>query len=123
MARVDEARLRGWGQLHAAFQVLEGLADGRSELGTSRRLRKTTDTPRNHFVNLLREAGLQLLAAREKGGAHADAALVVAGDIARLIGPEPMYAKGLDPVQVPLFHQGYEQQIAQYRDRWGDLVG
>ncbi|WP_329623327.1 hypothetical protein OG357_25325 [Streptomyces sp. NBC_01255] len=122
MARVEEGKPYGWGRLHAAFQVLEGLAAGRTELGKPSKLRETTDTPRNTFIKLLGAMGLHLLLAREKGGRHAEAAEAVVGDMVRLIAPERMSRNNLDPREVAEFRQGYDHQIGLYREKWGDLV-
>ncbi|MFE5712366.1 hypothetical protein ACFQ7J_16300 [Streptomyces sp. NPDC056501] len=122
MARVEEGKPYGWGRLHAAFQVLEGLAVGRTELGKPSQLRETTRTPRNAFLRLLPKMGTHLLIAREKGGRHAEAAEVVVGDMTRLIAPERMSKDNLDPGEAAEFRQGYDHQIGLYREKWGDLV-
>ncbi|MFJ2933948.1 hypothetical protein ACIO8G_14370 [Streptomyces sp. NPDC087219] len=122
MTLIESATPYGWGRLHAAFQVLEVLAVGRTELGTPAGLRRTTNTPRNHFVRLLREAGPQLLTAREKGGDHARAVEEVFGDIVRLTGPQRMYDKSLDERQIAEFRRGYADQIAGYRKAWEAFV-
>ncbi|MFF3607383.1 hypothetical protein [Streptomyces sp. NPDC002463] len=122
MGRVEDGGPYRWGRLHAAVQVLEGLAKGRTELGRPSERKKTTNTPRNNFENLLRSMGLQLLAAREKGGEHARAAAAVVVDITELIAPEPMYGKGLTDKEIAAFHEGYEHQLGLYRERWEKLV-
>ncbi|MDV5145813.1 hypothetical protein R1T08_16755 [Streptomyces sp. SBC-4] len=63
MARVEEGKPYGWGRLYAAFQVLEGLAEGRSELGLPARLKVTVGKPRTTFEELLGKAGPRMLAA------------------------------------------------------------
>ncbi|MFC9700276.1 hypothetical protein ACFTWD_06230 [Streptomyces sp. NPDC056943] len=122
MARVEEGKPYGWGRLYAAFQVLEGLAVGRTELGEPSQLRETTRTPRNAFLPLLSKMGLHLLIAREKGGRHAEVAEVIVGDITRLIAPERMSKDGLGRDAVAEFRQGYDHQLGLYREKWGDLV-
>ncbi|MFF8377052.1 hypothetical protein ACF07V_13080 [Streptomyces sp. NPDC015661] len=122
MGKVEDGKPYRWGRLHAAVQVLEGLAEGRTGLGLPSERKKTTSTPRNNFVILLRDMGLQLLAAREKGGDHARAAAAVVGDITELIAPEPMYGKGLNPKEIAAFHEGYEHQMGLYREKWEKLV-
>ncbi|MFC7920616.1 hypothetical protein [Streptomyces cinereoruber] len=119
---VKEGRPYGWGRLHAAFQVLEGLAVGRTALGLPPELKKTTNTPRNNVELLLPKAGLHLLLARERGGSHAEAAAVVFGDIARLVAPERMSRDNLNPQEITEFRQGHAHQIGLYREKWGALV-
>ncbi|GHF96293.1 hypothetical protein [Streptomyces zaomyceticus] len=122
MTRVESGTPYGWGRLHAAFQVLEVLAVGRTVLGTPAGLRRTTNTPRNHFVELLRGAGLLLLVTREKGGDHARAVEAVFGDIVRLTGPQRMYDKSLDERQIAEFRRGHADQVAEYRKAWESIV-
>ncbi|MFF4171048.1 hypothetical protein [Streptomyces sp. NPDC001744] len=122
MGRVEDGRPYGWGRLHAALQVLEGLGEGRTALGLSPELRKTTNTPRNNFELLLQKAGRHLLLARERGGPHAEAAAVVFGDVAGLVAPERMSRDGLKQREVAEFHQGYAHQLGLYREKWGALV-
>ncbi|MER5706602.1 MULTISPECIES: hypothetical protein [unclassified Streptomyces] len=122
MARVEEGKPYAWGRLYAAFQVLEGLAEGRSELGLPTRLKVTVGKPRTTFEGLLAKAGPQLLAAREKGGDRAKAVEVVFADVAKLIPPGPMSRGGLTQDEAEAFRQGYEHQIALYRKEWEALV-
>ncbi|MFE1906365.1 hypothetical protein ACFW96_22260 [Streptomyces gardneri] len=122
MARVEDGKPYGWGRLHAAFQVLEGVALGRTALGEPAKLARTATTPRNAFAALLGGMGMQLLIARERGGRHAEIAEAVVGDMARLIAPERMSKDNLGRREVGEFLQGYEHQIGLYREKWGDLV-
>ncbi|MFC8585796.1 hypothetical protein ACFUGD_14780 [Streptomyces sp. NPDC057217] len=122
MGRVEDGRPYGWGRLHAAFQVLEGLAVGRTALGLPSELRKTTNTPRNNFELLLPKAGLHLLLARERGGAHAEAAAAVFGDVAVLVAPERMSRDSLSRQEIAEFQQGHAHQIGHYREKLGALV-
>ncbi|MEU7022426.1 hypothetical protein ABZ990_17435 [Streptomyces sp. NPDC046203] len=122
MARVEDGKPYGWGRLHAAFRVLEGLAGGTSRLAEPARRRETIDKPRVTVVRLLRDTSEHVLLAREKGGDHAKAAAQVYADIAELIAPERMYAKNPTKEEIAEFEQGYESQLARYRDRWGALV-
>ncbi|MER7911078.1 hypothetical protein [Streptomyces sp. NPDC096068] len=122
MGRVEDGRPYGWGRLHAAFQVLEGLAEGRTTLGATSEVKETTKTPRNNFKRLLARAGIHLLHARERGGAHAEAAAAVFGDIAGLVAPERMSGSNLTPREIGEFRQGYAHQIGHYREKWGALV-
>ncbi|MFC7931479.1 hypothetical protein [Streptomyces cinereoruber] len=119
---VEEGGPYGWGRLHAAFQVLEGLGEGRTTLGAASKMKETTKTPRNNFKRLLMEAGIHLLHARERGGAHAEAAAVVFGDIAGLVAPKRMSGSNLTPREIGEFRQGYAHQIGLYREKWGALV-
>ncbi|GEB60847.1 hypothetical protein [Streptomyces gardneri] len=122
MARVEEGMPYGWGRLYAAFHVLEGLARGRTELGLPAKLKETVGRPRTTFESLLGKAGIQVLAAREKGGDRARAVETVFADVAKLIRPEPMIRRGLSQAEAEEFRQGYEHQLGLYRAEWEALV-
>ncbi|MEU2114897.1 hypothetical protein ACFWV1_21735 [Streptomyces sp. NPDC058700] len=119
MTRVEDGRPYAWGRLYAALRTLRGLAvAGRVASVPAAEVRQTAGNPRNITRALLRNVGLQLFAARERGGTHAGAAAVVFADIATLVPPERMPLGTLSRAEAEEFRQGYEAQIAGYRKEW-----
>ncbi|MFB7862608.1 hypothetical protein [Streptomyces sp. NPDC056069] len=118
----DHGRPYAWGRLHAAFRVLEGLAAGTGLLDRTAARRATTSSPRNNVERLLKDAAEHILRAREKGGERATAAARVFSDIGLLIAPEPMSRGNLGPREIASFEEGYEHQLAEYREAYGALV-
>ncbi|MER5205861.1 hypothetical protein [Streptomyces sp. NPDC002825] len=123
MARVEEEKPYQWGRLYAALRAVQGFAaTGRVVPATDRELRDTASRPRTVFVEgFLRNAGLDVFAARQRGGAVAEAAAVAFADVARLIPPQRMDRKQIT-TQEQQFRQGYEAQLAEYRKAWEGLV-
>lgn len=124
MGRVEDGMPYRWGGLFAALVALRSLAkDGRIEEAPARVVTATTSNPYNDCRGLLREIGHPLFDARERGGSAADAAVVIMGDIARLI-PAGREGRGtLTKAQAQEFVQGYEARFAEYRKAWGSLTG
>ncbi|WP_055603960.1 hypothetical protein [Streptomyces aureus] len=124
MARVEDGRPYGWGQLYAALLTIKGLAEaGRVEPVSAQQLDRTAGNPRNICWQLLGEAGHQAFLARERGGTVADAAVVVMADAVGLIPARRASRDGLTKDQAEEFRQGYEARIAAYRKAWEGLVG
>ncbi|WP_093875989.1 hypothetical protein [Streptomyces sp. TLI_105] len=122
MGKVEDGRPYQWGRLYAALRAVRGFASaGRVTPATDRELKDTTSRPRTVFEGFLRTAGLDVLAARGRGGAVAEAAAVAFADVALLIPPEAMSRENLTP-QTEHFRQGYEAQLAAYRKAWEGLV-
>ncbi|MCZ0979710.1 hypothetical protein O1L60_13445 [Streptomyces diastatochromogenes] len=88
---------------------------------TQRELEDTASRPRSAFESFLRTAGLDVFAARQRGGAVAEAAAVAFADVARLIPPRSMDRKNVTP-EAEHFRLGYEAQHAEYRKAWEGLV-
>ncbi|BAU83445.1 cyclopropane-fatty-acyl-phospholipid synthase [Streptomyces laurentii] len=122
MARIEDGKAYGYGKLHAAFRMMEALAVGKGELAEPSPRKATINQPRREVVALLRDTSEYILLAREKGGDRAKAAAQLYAEIAELIAPEPMYAKNPTADEKAAFEQGYEDQMARYRDRWGGLA-
>ncbi|MGA5196126.1 hypothetical protein [Streptomyces exfoliatus] len=124
MTRVEDGKYYAWGRLYAALGALDGLAvAGRVVAVPEAGMRRAVGKPRTVCEELLRESGNRVFTARQKGGAVAEAAAVVLADVGRLIRPEPMGRNGLGEAEEKRFRQGYEAQLAEYRERWADLVG
>ncbi|MFH8620494.1 hypothetical protein ACH4A8_01095 [Streptomyces vietnamensis] len=122
MARVEDGRAYQWGRLYAALRAVRGFATaGRLTPVTDRDLKKTTDSPRAAFLEFLRDAGPDVLTARERGGAVAEAAAEAFADVARLIPPKAMSRENVT-AEAEHFRQGYEAQLAEYRKAWEGLV-
>ncbi|MFJ9433513.1 hypothetical protein ACIRQY_28195 [Streptomyces sp. NPDC101490] len=123
MGRIEDGKPYRWGQVYAALLAVKGLAEsGRVEPVPERRLRAAAGRPLGEFEALLPHLGLQILAARQKGGAVAGATATAAGDVARFMPPERMSWSGLGPSETAGFQQGYEERIAAYRREWEALV-
>ncbi|MFF0423660.1 hypothetical protein ACFYUJ_04505 [Streptomyces sp. NPDC004520] len=123
MGKVEDGKPYQWGRLYAALRAVQGLAvTGRVVPATAKELEATAGNPRYVFRTFLRTAGLDVLAARERGGAVAEAAVVAFADVARLIPPQRMDGNQITP-KAEHFRQGYEAQLAEYRKAWEGLVG
>ncbi|MFF3836270.1 hypothetical protein [Streptomyces sp. NPDC001930] len=124
MTRIEDGRPYAWGQLYAALLALRGLAvAGRVDPAPEAELTRTAGKPRSVFEDCLRNVGVQVFAARQKGGTVAEAAAAVFADAGRLIRPERMSREGLTPREAEEFRQGYEARLAEYRKAWEGLVG
>ncbi|MFF0474224.1 hypothetical protein [Streptomyces sp. NPDC004284] len=124
MGKVEDGKPYRWGRLYAALRAVHGFAaTGRVAPATDRELKVTTGKPRSVFESFLQSAGLDVLAARQRGGPVAEAAAAVFADVARLIPPRPMERGGLTQAEAEQFRQGYEAQLAEYRKAWEGLVG
>ncbi|GGU87222.1 hypothetical protein GCM10010275_23930 [Streptomyces litmocidini] len=122
MGKAEEDRPYRWGRLYAALRAVHGFAAaGRVTPATDRELEDTASRPRTVFRGFLRNAGLDVLAARERGGAVAEAAATAFADVARLIPPRRMEGDQITP-RAERFRQGYEAQLAEYRKAWEGLV-
>ncbi|MFE3072361.1 hypothetical protein [Streptomyces sp. NPDC059247] len=124
MGRVEDGKPYRWGQVYAALLAVKGLAEGgRIEPVPEARLKAAAGRPLGEFEALLPHFGLQILAARQKGGAVAGATATAAADVARFIPPERMAWGGLGPAEAAGFRLGYEERITAYRKEWEALVG
>ncbi|MEV7571016.1 hypothetical protein [Streptomyces tanashiensis] len=122
MGKVEDGKPYQWGRLYAALRAVRGLASaGRVAPVTDRELKDTVGRPRTVFRGFLQTAGLDVLAARQRGGPVAEAAAAAFADVARLIPPQPMDGSQITP-QAKHFRQGYEAQLAEYRKAWEGLV-
>ncbi|GGS80402.1 hypothetical protein GCM10010222_22110 [Streptomyces tanashiensis] len=122
MGKVEDGKPYQWGRLYAALRAVRGLASaGRVVPATDRELKDTVSRPRTVFRGFLQSSGLDVLAARERGGPVAAAAAVAFADVARLIPPQPMDGNQITPREQH-FRQGYEAQLAEYRKAWEGLV-
>ncbi|MGW8768921.1 hypothetical protein ACWGN5_41355 [Streptomyces sp. NPDC055815] len=122
MGKVEDGKPYQWGRLYAALRAVHGFAaTGRLVPATDRELKDTAGRPRTVFEGFLRNAGLDVFAARQRGGAVAEAAAVAFADVARLIPPRRMDSDQITP-QAEQFRQGYEAQLAEYRKAWEGLV-
>ncbi|MER7946707.1 hypothetical protein ABTY59_04845 [Streptomyces sp. NPDC096079] len=122
MGKVEDGKPYQWGRLYAALRAVRGFASaGRVVPATDRELQDTASRPRSVFEGFLRTAGLDVLAARQRGGPVAEAAAVVFADVARLIPPRTMDRRNVTPEAEP-FRLGYEAQHAEYRKAWEGLV-
>ncbi|CAM5584425.1 hypothetical protein STANM309S_05100 [Streptomyces tanashiensis] len=75
MGKVEDGKPYQWGRLYAALRAVRGLASaGRVVPATDRELKDTR--PRTVFRGFLQSSGLDVLAARERGGPVAAAAAV-----------------------------------------------
>ncbi|MFE7413954.1 hypothetical protein [Streptomyces laurentii] len=122
MGQAENKRAREYGELHAAFRMMEALAKGTGTLAEPAKRKRTIDKPRQEVSALLRDTSEYILLAREKGGDHAKAAEQLYAEIAKLIAPEPMYAKNPNPEEKAAFERGYQDQLTDYRGRWGGLA-
>ncbi|MEV6245542.1 hypothetical protein AB0M38_04975 [Streptomyces sp. NPDC051742] len=123
MTRVEDGKYYAWGRLYAALGALGGLAGaGRVAAVPEAAMRTAVGKPRTVCEELLREVGNRVFTARQKGGTVAEAAAVVLADVGRLIRPEPMGRGCLGEGHEKEFRQGYVAQLAEYRERWGELV-
>ncbi|WP_328944561.1 hypothetical protein OG259_26730 [Streptomyces sp. NBC_00250] len=123
MGKVEDGKPYQWGRLYAALRAVRGLASaGRVVPATERELKDTASRPRSVFEGFLRTAGLDVFAARQRGGPVAEAAAAAFADVARLIPPRRMDSDQITP-QAEHFRQGYEAQLAEYRKAWEGLVG
>ncbi|MFI1714144.1 hypothetical protein ACIGW4_09445 [Streptomyces sp. NPDC053513] len=123
MGKVEDGRPYRWGRLYAGLRAVRGFAStGRVAPATARDLKDTTGRPRAVFEGYLRTTGLDVLAARERGGAVAEAASDAFADVARLIPPGAMSRGNLTLAEAEHFRQGYEAQLAEYRKAWEGLV-
>ncbi|MFD0077986.1 hypothetical protein ACFVIY_36745 [Streptomyces sp. NPDC127166] len=123
MGKVEDGKPYRWGRLYAALRAVRGLASaGRVVPVTDRELKDTTGRPRTVFEGYLRTAGLDVLAARWRGGPVAEAAAGAFADVALLIPPEVMSRGNLTLAQAEHFRQGYEAQLTAYRKAWDGLV-
>ncbi|WP_030685260.1 hypothetical protein [Streptomyces globisporus] len=123
MGKAEEGRPYQWGRLYAALRAVRGFASaGRAIPVTDRELKDTTGRPRAVFEGYLRTAGLDVLAARERGGTVAEAAAEAFADVARLMPPKAMSRGNLTQAEAEHFRQGYEAQLAAYRKAWEGLV-
>ncbi|MEU2545450.1 hypothetical protein ABZ618_08415 [Streptomyces roseolus] len=124
MGRVEDGMPYRWGQLYAALVAMRSLAGtGRIAPASPREVAATTGNPYNDCKGLLREVGLHLFAARERGGTSADAAVVIMDDIARLTPPRRESRGTLDQQEAKEFVQGHEDRFAAYRKAWEPLTG
>ncbi|MFE0646111.1 hypothetical protein ACFW2Y_31585 [Streptomyces sp. NPDC058877] len=124
MGQVEDGRPYRWGRLYAALRAGQGFAAvGRVVPVTAGELKRATGSPRAVFEGFLRTAGLDVLAARQRGGTVAEAAAVAFADVARLLPPEPMARTNLTRAEAEHFRRGYEAQLAEYRKAWEGLVG
>ncbi|MFE7515456.1 hypothetical protein [Streptomyces sp. NPDC057540] len=122
MGKVEDGKPYQWGRLYAALRVVRGLASaGRVVPATDRELEDTASRPRSVFEGFLRTAGLDVLAARQRGGPVAEAAATAFADVARLLPPRTMDRKNVTP-EAEQFRLGYEAQHAEYRKAWEGLV-
>ncbi|MFE6225227.1 MULTISPECIES: hypothetical protein [unclassified Streptomyces] len=123
MGQAEDGTPYRWGQVYAALVAMKGLAEhGRIAPVTEREVTKAAGKPLGTFEALLPDVGEQILAARQRGGAVADAAAAAFADIGRRIPPGRMSWAGLAPRLTPEFRQGYEERIAAYREAWEDIV-
>ncbi|MFF0479819.1 hypothetical protein [Streptomyces sp. NPDC004435] len=123
MGRVEDGMPYRWGQLYGALVAMRSLAGtGRIASVPATLVTAAADNPYNVCRGLLRDVGHQLLAARERGGAAADAAAVIMDDIARSIPPRRESKNNVTP-QAAVFAQGYEDRFAAYRKAWESLTG
>ncbi|MFE0738476.1 MULTISPECIES: hypothetical protein [Streptomyces] len=123
MVRVEDGRGYRWGQLYAALVAMRGLAEGgRIVPAPPNEVRAATHNPYNDSLRLLRDVGHRLFTAREKGGAVAEAAVVVMADVARLVPARREPRDGLGAPAAQHFRQGYEARLAAYRESWAELV-
>ncbi|MFF0560115.1 hypothetical protein [Streptomyces sp. NPDC004266] len=122
MGKVEDGKPYQWGRLYAALRAVRGFASaGRVVPATDRELEDTASRPRSVFEGLLRTTGLDVLAARQRGGPVAEAAAAAFSDVARLIPPRTMDRRNITP-EAEHFRLGYEAQHAEYRKAWEGLV-
>ncbi|MBT2441136.1 hypothetical protein J7E93_13655 [Streptomyces sp. ISL-36] len=110
------------GQLHAALRALESIGARTNKLAETAALYETARSPQNKLRQHLRLAGEHIVAAVERGGAHAKAATEVFQGIPALIPAKGIPSGALGNSDSALFSDGYNDQLSAYKEKYGALL-